>query len=29
MMLALQLVATVWYFAAGRDHAGGQPLQGH
>ena len=28
MMFALQLVATAWYFAAGRDQDGGKPLQG-
>jgi len=29
MMFILQLAATVWYFAAGRDLVDGQPLEGH
>lgn len=29
MMLVLQVIATGWYFIAGRDLAGGQPLEGH
>jgi len=29
MMFVLQLAATAWYFAAGRDLSGGKPLEGH